>query len=59
MLSAIDVLSCRILQCNFRLDEAEDSKNIDSFNYWMAERCRLQRERANLLAASIVGGQNG
>ena len=45
-LNSIDIALCK---CNYMLIRAVDSKNIDSFNFWMAERARLQRERVDIL----------
>lgn len=55
MLAALNSLDIAIGNCNYWLEKAEDNKDLDSFNYWMAERCRLQRERANLLNVKLGG----
>ena len=55
MLDALNSLDISIGHCNYMLTRAEDMKNLDSFNYWMAERARLQRERANLLGIKLGG----
>lgn len=55
MLDELNLIDISIGNCNFWLEKAEDNKALDSFNYWMAERCRLQRERANLLSVKLGG----
>jgi hypothetical protein len=49
MLNQLNWLDISIGNCNYRLTQAEDNKDLDSFNYWFAERERLYRERAKLL----------
>lgn len=51
-LNSIDIALCK---CNYMLSRAVDSRNIDSFNFWMAERARLQRERVDFLNAKLGG----
>lgn len=55
MLDKIRGLDIAIGNCNYRLDKAEDNKDLDSFNYWMADRARLQCERAELLNVKLGG----
>lgn len=55
MLSKLNSLDVLIGQCNYMLSKAEDSKNADLHNYWMAEKSRLLRERANLLGIKLGG----
>lgn len=55
MLSKLNSIDILIGRCNYMLERAEDAKNIDLFNYWMAERSRLQRERADLLGIKLGG----
>jgi len=55
MLDALNSLDIALGNCEDMLARAEDSKNLDSFNFWMAERSRLQRERANLLNVKLGG----
>lgn len=50
MLTKLNFIDIAIGNCNYWLEKAEDTKNLDSFNFWMAERSRLQRERAELLS---------
>lgn len=38
---------------NYQLTRAEDRHDLDTFNYWYAERERLYRERARLLGVSV------
>lgn len=51
-LNSIDIALCK---CNYMLSRAVDSRNIDLFNFWMAERARLQRERIDFLNAKLGG----
>lgn len=53
MLDKLRCIDIAIGTCNFWLQKAEDSKNVDSFNYWFAERERYFRERANLLSIKL------
>ena len=55
MLNQLNLIDIAIGNCNFWLEKAEDSKNLDSFNHWFAERERLYRERASLLAIKLGG----
>lgn len=55
MLDKLNLIDIAIGNCNYWLEKAEDAKNLDSFNYWMAERSRLQRERAELLNVKLGG----
>lgn len=58
VVSMLDRLRCidiAIGTCNFWLQKAEDSKNVDSFNYWFGERERYFRERAELLNVKLGG----
>ena len=49
MLNKLNCIDIAIGRCNYWLEKAEDAKDLDSFNYWFAERERLFRERASLL----------
>lgn len=49
MLNKLNSLDIVIGNCNYWLEKAEDTKNLDLFNHWFAERERLYRERASLL----------
>lgn len=55
MLNKLHCIDIAIGTCNYWLEKAEDAKNIDSFNYWFAERERLFRERASLLEIKLGG----
>lgn len=55
MLDKLNLIDIAIGNCNYWLEKAEDAKNLDSFNYWMAERSRLQRQRAELLNVKLGG----
>lgn len=55
MIDALNALDIALGNCEYMLEKAEDSKNLDSFNFWLAERSRLQRERAELLFVKLGG----
>lgn len=55
MIDALNSLDIALGNCEYILSRAEDSKNLESFNFWMAERARLQRERAELLNVKLGG----
>ena len=55
MLDALRSLDISIGNCNYWLEKAEDSKDLDTFNYWYAERERLFRKRASLLNIKLGG----
>lgn len=55
MLDKLRSLDIAIGNCNFWLEKAEDTKNLDSFNHWFCERERLYRERAELLNIKLGG----
>ena len=55
MLSALNSIDILIGRCNYMLERAEDAKNLDLFNYWLAERSRLQRQRSELLGIKLGG----
>lgn len=55
MLNTLNFIDIAIGNCNFWLEKAEDSKNLDLFNHWFAERERLYRERAELLNVKLGG----
>lgn len=54
MIDSMDRLLTSIATCNDQLERAEDRRDLDSFNYWFAERERLYCERDNALA--LLGG---
>lgn len=55
MLNRLRWLDIAIGNCNYWLEKAEDTKNLDMFNHWFAERERLYRERASLLEIKLGG----
>lgn len=55
MIDALNSIDIALGNCDYMLSRAEDSRNIDSFNFWMSERARLQRERAELLNVRLGG----
>lgn len=55
MLSSLNAIDILIGRCNFELGRAEDRHDLDTFNFWFAERERLYRERSNFLCLSLGG----
>lgn len=55
MIGQVNSIDILIGRCKYMLERAEDMKNLDLFNYWMAELYRLQRERAKLLNIKLGG----
>ena len=52
-LNKIDIL---IGKCKYELERAEDTRDIDRFNYYYAELSRLYRQRKEIIKLQVIGG---